>query len=99
MDKYNEYISRDAAICRLREAIPYHDNSITGLERAIGYLRAIPAADVVEVKHGEWEIDDDGYVRCSLCHQKTPLYNIELVELTDYCPYCGAKMDGGKNDE
>lgn len=39
------------------------------------------------VAHGHWT-NDDGYEVCSCCH-----------ELSDcqykYCPYCGAKMDGG----
>ena len=51
-----------------------------------------PVADVRPTVRGMWEIDDEGYVRCGVCHQKTPLYNIELVELTDYCPHCGADM-------
>lgn len=41
-----EYIERKVAIDRLFEAIPYHFALQTGLERAINYLREIPAADV-----------------------------------------------------
>lgn len=56
-----------------------------------------PAADVVEVKHGEWKtqnfiiFDSEkvGY-RCSEC-------NTTWDTNTRFCPYCGAKMDGGKN--
>ena len=56
--------------------------------------RIAPTADVVEVKHGEWEkrtfiiFDSEkvGY-RCSECHTT---WDTE----TNYCPNCGAKMDG-----
>lgn len=49
-----------------------------------------PTADVVEVKHGEWERKiKNGRPRglkCSLCGR-----NIHFHE--NYCPECGAKMD------
>ena len=47
----------------------------------------IPAADVVEVRHGRWLLD----VRCSEC-----LAN-PLTTHKNYCPNCGARMD--KEDE
>ena len=86
-----EYIERDAAIATIQ--------NIQGpiLSREVRTLREIPAADVVEVKHGRWEtvIDCDefwgelDYYKCSLCGK---------MELRDsqtlYCPNCGAKMDG-----
>ena len=46
----------------------------------------INTADVAEVKHGEWFLDG----RCSEC-----LVN-PLTTHKNYCPNCGAKMDGGK---
>ena len=57
-------------------------------ERFVEIINA-PTADVVEVKHGEWKWDKrfSDYT-CSLCGNwdlKTP----------NYCPNCGAKMDGG----
>jgi hypothetical protein len=45
-----------------------------------------PTADVVEVKHGRW-ISHEGYEECDLCHTKS-------VYAHNYCPNCGAKMDG-----
>ena len=61
-------------------------------------------ADVVEVKHGEWI--DDGFGRgnmiCSLCKQYpvddedgNPL-SVLIGWQPEFCPHCGAKMDGGK---
>ena len=51
----------------------------------------IPSADVAPVVHGQWKINCDGYYPyCSEC-----LYEPE--KLLNYCPNCGAKMDGDKN--
>lgn len=57
-----------------------------------------PAADVVEVRHGRWV--DEKYVwqgqksaKCNQCKKKTGYY----IQ-PKYCPSCGAKMDGGKDD-
>lgn len=56
-----------------------------------------PTADVVEVKRGKWEkrtfIVFDNEIKdsyhCSEC-------NTTWDTATNYCPNCGAKMDGGK---
>lgn len=66
-------------------------------------MSEIPAANVVEVRHGEWEKDpiairDDGEIydyRCSVCKGKAHKgdygnYNV----FADFCHHCGAKMDG-----
>jgi rubrerythrin len=65
-------------------------------------LDTIPAANVMEVKHGEWigarnikGIYNDWF--CSVCgyyEDKTTNKN----RLGKRCPECGAKMDGGKAD-
>lgn len=56
-------------------------------------------ADVEEVRHGEWRIVDSdiGYaeLECSLCKNKL-LFNTD--EGFTYCPQCGAKMDGGREE-
>lgn len=71
----------------------------------------LPAADVVEVKHGKW-LKTDAYphrVYCSLCY-KTYVTNEEVIRgrsdghstycsEAEYCPHCGAKMDLKKGAE
>ena len=55
-----------------------------------------PAADVVEVKHGEWlsNAQTDEYV-CSKCDGIAPVdCEKEDFYKSNYCPNCGAKMDG-----
>lgn len=68
-----------------------------------------PTADVQEVIHGEWikttipewcgtdELHRSVYrdreiVKCSECGNPSPVYNIEF----EFCPRCGARMDGGR---
>ena len=51
------------------------------------------AADVVPVRHGRWvnTHSDSEFVQCCLC--KYPVY--AAWNVTNYCPNCGAMMDGG----
>lgn len=62
----------------------------------------IPTADVAEVRHGKW-IMRGGKFRCSECDGKALMQDVggtggfshefEQVK-SDFCPHCGAKMDG-----
>ena len=52
-----------------------------------------PTVDAVEVVHGRWEgIEFDMFYKCSNCGL------IVEYELSNYCPNCGAKMDGDGNE-
>ena len=53
-------------------------------------IQEIPAADVVERKHGYWK-DQVGLVKCTVCGTQFCHHEIELF---NYCPTCGAKIDG-----
>ena len=44
------------------------------------------------VKHGRWMLLDGA--RCSRCN-----YKLQSTGLPIYCPRCGAKMDGGEDDD
>lgn len=58
-------------------------------------IKAAPAADVAPVVHGRWIADGDGYhwtYNCSICAWKD---GYPFNERHNYCPNCGAKMDGG----
>ena len=53
-----------------------------------------PAADVAPVRHGYWK-NENFYTHCSACG-KMAIYDKYGQEVeSDYCPNCGAKMDGG----
>ena len=57
-------------------------------------IENFPNADVAPVRHGRWEeaSDGDGIV-CPFCRTDfcTIIYDTEYF---NYCPNCGAKMDG-----
>lgn len=54
-------------------------------------------ADVAEVRHGEWKDSGDCDWRCTNCDDYFAL-DIDMHPIDDcgmnYCPNCGAKMDG-----
>lgn len=65
------------------------------------FVNSIPAADVAPVVHGEWIFKWDAekdpkrlFVRivCSEC-------NLHTGQKSNYCPNCGARMDGGNHVE
>lgn len=63
-------------------------------------ITSMPAADVVEVRHGRWEKFSTASgivsrVRCSVCAGTQPL----TFESMPYCPNCGALMREIKNGE
>ena len=49
------------------------------------------AIEISRVRHGRWVDTDSEFAQCSLC--KYPVY--AAWNATNYCPNCGAKMDGG----
>ena len=89
-----EYIGRDAAIEAVKHAWA------KGLEPS-QYIEALPSADVAPVVHGRWD-DSERYtfpggstaVRCTNCGCALTESEYRLNNW-NYCPVCGAKMDGG----
>ena len=62
------------------------DKCESALYRLSGY--------VAPVRHGRWIMHDDEFgltCECSACH-------IETMGDGNYCPNCGAKMDGGADN-
>ena len=61
-------------------------------------LEESSAADVVEVKHGRWvprEPDSDIIFFCSRCDTEiSTSWDYDQPEMWNYCPHCGARMDG-----
>lgn len=67
-------------------------------DRILDDVVEIPTANFEEVKHGEWSVKEFSYskfITCSVCNSviDSSYTNIDENEF-DYCPYCGAKMDG-----
>ena len=68
---------------------------LSGIATAISEVEAAPAVDAAPVVHGEWiELhEENGHEvgTCSHCR------HVRIVD--NYCPNCGAKMNGGNDDE
>ena len=103
-----KYIDREALVEWLKR-IPLKDLSDgRGLCRVIfedDFKRAIKKipkgiiVDVAPVRHGRWE-KQSGLYSCSECGMTCP-YDVQadVIEYwaCNYCPNCGAKMDGGED--
>ena len=63
-------------------------------------LADVPTVDAVEVVHGRWisRICSYGTPKCSVCDWSIPYSEDSRLDATNYCPNCGAKMDGGNED-
>ena len=109
-----EYIKREATIKAIVDSRNRYYNSASnqylvgrcdGLDIAAGLLRVAPAADVAPVVHARWihsRYEDCSeqfeLVKCSQCNHEA--YAMAFyVRGGNYCPSCGAKMDGGADNE
>lgn len=100
-----EYIEREAVFKNFDHGCIYNLHSN---EKRRELLEKIPIADVAPVVHGEWKmvqgeignpfnnqmVDTIDLFVCSVCGE-----HFDVSEARNYCPNCGAKMDGGKTDE
>ena len=103
-----KYIDREALIEWLKR-IPLTDLSDgRGLCRVImedNFKKAIQkmpkgiVIDVEPVAHGRWVSVPYKLARvCSVCNRDEPYKFADIdADVYDYCPNCGAKMDGGDN--
>ena len=96
-----EYIEREALIGDLTAAMDHRGMGQVIGQTLIRYAKRQPAADVAPVVHGRW--DDSGRytfpggstaVRCTNCGCALTESEYRLNNW-NYCPVCGAKMDGG----
>jgi hypothetical protein len=107
-----EYIERDRIVKFIENGLNDPDKTKAFGHDAVEILAEIhlaPAADVAPVVHGEWMPTPDGInpVKCRRCGTVAP-YRMESNSNHDiglypyksnYCPHCGAKMDGGKHGQ
>ena len=103
-----EYIEREALIDavesidwysvykgKLTAGAPNTENALYKASNIYAAIDNVPAADVVEVRHGRWEWDTEDIYRCSNCAEKSHVKEVMGHPEWDYCPNCDAKMDGG----
>lgn len=91
----SDYISREAAIEKIREAgctdCGGSSGTICGFcdfENAVRLVNGLPTADVEPVRHGRW-VDIWCNYTCSECEYMWE----DSGYKTPFCPICGAKMD------
>ena len=95
LKEFHDYVMQDR---EANPAVQWYE--VMFYEKAKSFLENAPAADAVAVKHGRWvkHIRDELHLvycdKCSVC-------SFEVDDLIDanrdgynYCPNCGAKMDG-----
>ena len=101
-----EYIAREVLLAQLRAMESYNVSPMyrRGYDDCVVNVLNAPAADVVPVVHGRW--DDSGRytfpsgnaaVRCTNCGCALTESEYHLNNW-NYCPVCGAKMDGGADN-
>lgn len=97
-----EYITREAVFEQFDNGEAdviemYPDGSVDfgfGASNIRDLINAIPAADVAPVVHGKWLRADD-FLICSQCEAEMNQKNsLGVDNFKNYCPNCGARMDG-----
>lgn len=91
-----EYLERETAVMRLMQDGCSAKN--------VQSIMELPAADVAPVRHGRWitweeagnDIPSPHRHECSVCHDAAQVLVNGVELLSDYCPNCGAKMDGAE---
>lgn len=103
----SDLISREALLQDIHETVVVSSGpgsaEARGVCKVLDRIEAAPAVDAVYVVHGRWErahiIGEQlfGYdpfevdvFACSVCGA-----HFDVSEALNYCPNCGAKMDGG----
>lgn len=76
----------------------YGGVTIVHLSDLVRVIHNMPAVDAAPVVHGRW-IDHKDEHQCSACKEFTAVDAHVWMQLRyDFCPYCGAKMDGGETN-
>ena len=78
-------------------AVALHDAMV---EYAFDFIKEAPAVEAEPIRHGKWSNTlTYGMIKewnCTNCGASAPYKECSSDQyLSDYCPNCGAKMDGG----
>lgn len=94
-----EYIKREDVEKFIEKGLNNPDKSEAYGFDAIEILSEVhfmPTADVVEVRHSYWQCStvrmSSRDITCRHCHRTETISNGK--EDFEYCPHCGARMDG-----
>jgi predicted RNA-binding Zn-ribbon protein involved in translation (DUF1610 family) len=81
--------------------------SDTEKSKVLAWFLGAPTADVKEVTHGDWQVEEYGnkkFIVCSVCNSVIDSSTTYIDENEfNYCPYCGCEMirlaNKGVNDK
>lgn len=100
-----EYIEREVLKQQLQ--LEGDCGHVSTLADVLDIVDFVSTTDVAPVRHGKWisltECANEG-VYCSVCNKKVykadyAWSNKRIKVRSNYCPNCGAKMDGGADHE
>ena len=101
----DEYIKRKAALALVKPDAPEDEKAAVTIATAKKLVRSIiqrtPAADVAPVRHGRWidaypDIEPNPMFMYGICSECG--FEQGFSKYLNYCPNCGAKMDGENNN-
>lgn len=95
-----EYIEREHLLRKFNvDDMMNVNGTLILLNDARNVIEKQPAADVAPVVHGRWRQTSKGVVYCSNCGTVCGIgaHIDEVTEGLNFCPNCGARMDGESN--
>ena len=69
---------------------PYSKSNNIPIDELYDILEQMPTIEAEPIRHGKWIGDD----LCSCCGNITEVYEEYNAREFEYCPHCGARMDG-----
>ena len=100
----NDLISRKALLDRIEKDAPWWWQNFHSY-LIVDMLKEAPAIEAEPVRHGKWQLNPNGIYDnntwvCSVCGEPWMLIDGSPEEnFMHYCPQCGARMDGGTDDD
>ena len=96
--KSSEFVDRLQDLIKDRQSFIHEDEDdfnavflkdIEALRFAVEIVSKFDKGELVEVVHARWDAQGGDAYDCTNCD-----YEVTSQGTTDYCPSCGAKMDG-----
>lgn len=93
-----DYIDREELLTYQYNASHSNWPQLAEMVVSVKDIEDAPAADVAQVVHGRWR-ESGPLLECQSCGEIYSRLGGNAGKLWNYCPNCGAKMDGGGDDE